>query len=289
MKKVFAVIIAYNPDISIFLKCVTSLLIQVDSVVIVNNGSSRIENFQDEKIHLIELGKNMGIAYAQNRGIEFCLSKDADFVLLSDQDTIYPSDYVEKALLCYERNQKEKIAAIVPLFFNENKKEYSKLFITKTKTIEAEIGKEYQVSHAIASGTFCPLSIFSQVGMMNERMFIDWVDFEWCWKATNLGYKIICDTNIVIHHNMGDSFKKILGRKIVVYSDFRNYFFLRNGTWLLYHSHLFAINEWFVFFGFMFLKSILFFVTSGFSFSHLKLFLRALYEGTFDRLTNLEE
>jgi len=47
---------------------------------------------------------------------------------------------------------------------------------------------------------------------MNEDLFIDWVDFEWCWRARKKGYKIIGNANVVITHQLGDAAVTI-GRK----------------------------------------------------------------------------
>ena len=32
-------------------------------------------------------------------------------------------------------------------------------------------------------------NIILDVGLMDESLFIDWVDFEWCWRAKSKGYK----------------------------------------------------------------------------------------------------
>ena len=278
MNLICVILVTYNPDISQLEQTLASLLPQVDCVVIVKNSGEQLV-FENEKIHIIQLEKNMGIAYAQNRGIEYALSRRADFVLFSDQDTVYPADFVQKSLACYGRHSGKKIAAVVPLFYNENKKQYAQVSVTKTHAINVQIGREYKVAQAISSGTVCSCSVFQTIGMMNERLFIDWVDFEWCWKASKRGYSVICDTNNIIHHNMGDSFKMVFGRKIVVYSDFRNYYFFRNGTWLLFHSHLLSVGEWGRFLWFMTMKTLLFFMTTGFSFRHISLLVKAVIAG----------
>lgn len=292
--KIFAIIVTYNPDILLFKKCVESILSQVDTVVIVNNGESCVfdslkNDMAEKKIHVIELGKNMGIAYAQNCGIEYAKNNYADFVLFSDQDTVYPTDFVEKSIETCDNYKMEKVAAVVPLFFNENKKQYSQINIEKTKAIAPEIDKVYFVSHAISSGTFSPISIFENVGGMNEELFIDWVDYEWCWRAVNSGYKIICDTKNIINHNMGDSYKTILGRKIVVYSSFRNYFFFRNGVYLLIHTNLFSLRERLAFFKFMIIKSFLFFLTNGVSYSNVRLYCKAVFNGIRKKLSKIND
>lgn len=287
MNKFAAIIVTYNPDFLVLRSCVCSLYKQVDRIILVKNSCENIsfEGLERKKIEIIQLDKNYGIAYAQNRGIDFALKEKIDFILFSDQDTLYPNDFVEKMLDCFNRHREEKLAVVAPLFYNENKKQYAQISVGKTHAITAELGKEYYVSHVISSGTVVITGVIQKIGGMNERLFIDWVDTEWCWRAAKNGYKIICDTNVVIHHKMGDSFKKVLGRKIVVYSDFRNYFFLRNGIWLLFHSYLFSIREWFCFAKFMILKSILFFVTCGISVKNLKLFFKAVRRGSSNKFS----
>ena len=291
MKMVFTVLVTYNPDFSQLEKTLSSLLPQVDCIVIVKNSpeSLDVDDSMGKKIHLIQLEKNMGIAYAQNRGIEYAFACGADFVLFSDQDTVYPPDFVGKALACFSRHENENVAAVVPVFYNENKKQLAAVSVTKTKAVAPESAGDMYLAQAISSGSLCPAEVFKKVSMMDERLFIDWVDTEWCWRANSLGYKIICATDNVIHHSMGDSFKTVFGRKIVVYSDFRNYFFLRNGTYLLFHSHLLSLAEWFSFAKFMFLKSLLFFLTGQFSVSKLRLFVRAVGKGLTNHFSLAEE
>lgn len=40
---------------------------------------------------------------------------------------------------------------------------------------------------------------------MNERFIIDWVDFEWCWRAREKGYQIIGNANVLITRQLGDA------------------------------------------------------------------------------------
>lgn len=286
---IYCVLVTYNPNYSKLLVTLQSLLSQVDVIIIVKNSNELFAIPKDvsfnTNIYVIQLEKNMGIAYAQNRGVEYALSQDAKYILFSDQDTVYPKDFIKKVFNCFERNKAEKIAAVVPLFYNDNKKQYAKLSIKKNKAISPVLGKDYFLAQSISSGTVCPVSVISDIGLMNERLFIDWVDTEWCWRITSLGYKIVCDTNNVIYHSMGDSFKTVFGKKIVIYSDFRNYYFFRNGTYLLFHSHLLNIFEWFGLLKFMIQKSILYFLTCGFSYAHIKLFVRSIRKGISNHFT----
>lgn len=275
---IFCILVTFKPDLKQLKLTVDSLISQIDKIVIVKNSNEELY-LVDKKIYQIQLEHNMGIAYAQNCGIEYAITNGANYIMFSDQDTVYPSNFVQESLSCLELHKNDKLAAVAPLFYNENKKQYAQINIKKTKSITADIGKEYEIAHAISSGTVSPCVVFLDIGLMNERLFIDFVDFEWCWRAIEKGYKMICDTNLIIHHNMGDSYKKIFNKKIVRYSDFRNHYFFRNGTYLLFHSHLLNRTEWIRFFAFMFVKSILFLYIEGFSFNHFKLLSQSIKEG----------
>lgn len=275
---VYAVIVTYCPDVKQFNDCVKSIVSQVDKIVVVKNSVEHI-NVSYANVEVVQLDKNYGIAYAQNCGIKYALNQKANYILLSDQDTVYPPEYITTLRATCDKYNEHKIAACVPLFYNENKKQFSQVMISKTKAIVPVIGRDYILSHAISSGSLCPAYVFTSVGLMNERLFIDWVDTEWCWRANRKGYKIICNTRIIISHSMGDNYKTVLGKKIVVYSNFRNYFFFRNGFYLLFHSKLLNIREYIYFFNYMFIKSLLFFLTKGCALKNIKLFLSALKKG----------
>lgn len=288
------IIVTYNPDFEILTKCLDSILHQVDFIIIVNNSvkelKGNIKEYILEKTEIIELGNNFGIAYAQNRGIENAIKHNVDYVLLSDQDTIYPYDYVKMCISIYENyNSKENLGLIVPLFYNTNKKQMCKIMIKKSKAIIPEDGKSYFLAHAISSGSFIPVSVFKTVGFFNERLFIDYVDTEWCWRATKKQYKILCPTYLKISHSMGDSFKVILGKKFVVYSNFRYYFFFRNSYYLLFNSKLLSFQEFLYFFIYTKLKGIIFFITKGINLETLKLYIRAKYKGITNKFSLEEE
>lgn len=284
-----AVLVTYNPDIIQLTKTLYSLEKQCDKIVIVQNDDSDLE-IENEKVDIISLKKNYGIAYAQNKGIMSALNNNADFILFSDQDTIFPENYINMCLRSYDENKVDnKIGAIVPLFFNENKNQLSQIMITKNKAITPKIGNIYFLAHAISSGSFVPVDSIKKIGMMNERMFIDYVDNEWCWRANKLGYKIICDTRICINHNMGDNFKKVFGKKFVVYSNFRNYFFFRNSYYLLFHSGLFDKKEFFRFLIYTNLKAVIYFITCGLKIENIKLYSRAKFKGMFNKFSLEEE
>jgi len=236
MYTVAAIIITYNSDLQKINETIQSINKQVTHCIVIDNGNTIFDFKNYKNITLRNLGKNYGIAYAQNRGIEIAKQFNVDFILLSDQDTIYPDNYIEKILIAYQELKNRKLAALTPIFFNTIKKQKNPIMIGKF-TSSMDFSKTYiKTAHAIASGTFIVAGSLDEIGGMNEKLFIDYVDYEWCWRANILGYKIFTIPEIIINHHLGDDSKVVFGRHITIRNDIRYYYMIRNGCYLALYS-----------------------------------------------------
>lgn len=227
-----AIIVTYNPNLSQLSVCVSSLLPQVEKIIIVKNSSEKLDfsEFQNEKIIQIQLEKNFGIAYAQNRGIDKSFELGSKWILLSDQDTVFPKNYVsnfEKKIKIFGKN---KIYA--PTFFNEVKNQKEPVSVSILKSVIPSGNEAVKVFHAISSGMIFYKEVFQKIGGMKDVLFIDYVDFEFCWRAKKFGIETLCFPDTEINHQLGDSYKKVFGKKITIRSDFRYFYMLRNGFYL---------------------------------------------------------
>jgi len=238
-----AVLVTYNPDKDLLKSCINSLSFQVRKIWIINNYSIDF-NVEDElfddfnNIEVISLGENKGIAYAQNHGIKKSLYCQAKFILLSDQDTIYPENFVQKILPAFVAKN-NPVAAIAPLFHDAVGNKKNDVFILLSKFGYSIIFPDkghYEINHAIASGLILNSEYLFDIGLMNTDLFIDWVDFEWCWRAISKGYCIIGNANVVIKHNLGDAQVHVAEKSMTVRSSLRHYYIVRNAFYLARHS-----------------------------------------------------
>lgn len=285
--KIFAVIVTYNPNIELLKSMLNSILNQVEECVIVDNGSSNFPEITND-VHIIKLEKNSGIAYAQNRGIEYALSKNADWILFSDQDTIYPSDFIEKMFSEMTKITDSKIGAIVPVFFDEVKNKLSEIMITKTQKIIPEPNNIYKISHSISSGTIVPVNVIKECGDYKEELFIDFVDFEWCWRITEAGYSIYCLSDIKINHKLGDCAVTKFGMKIVSRNIMRFYYIIRNGFYLLSEKYLYGKDR--LMFNLLMAKKIMeAVIIHGFNKKTLFIISKAVKYGKKGELVNYDE
>ena len=100
-RRVVAVVVTYQPNLEGLEQLLDALIPQVESVVLVDNGShADLETWNKERhTHAVEallLKENMGIAAAHNAGIQWARNRGAGFALLMDQDSIPAPDMVEK-------------------------------------------------------------------------------------------------------------------------------------------------------------------------------------------------
>jgi len=238
--KIDAVFVLYRPNVDVFVKSLKSIRNQVETIYVIDNSTDfdfgtalMAEILESGNVKFLRLGKNSGIAAAQNIGIQMAIDNQADLTLLSDQDTLYPHDYVEKMLANYcSIKNGATIAAIGPDFVEEHRGGESEGFFVMNGISSIKQEAKYElldVQQIIASGMIVNNKALMVVGMMDERLFIDWVDFEWCWRARSMGYRIIGCGNVVIHHTLGDAVVSIFGRNFSLHSPERNYYIIRNG------------------------------------------------------------
>lgn len=239
--KIGAILVLYYPDIETLYNVLDNLSNQVDEICIVDNSFVTHANLfvRYANIHYKPLYKNVGIAAAQNIGIFYFLEAGFDYVLLIDQDSILSINTVRQLYDAFVALQScnYKIAAIGSrninrkngLFYPPKSKEIS---VIRKETIGggSDIIEYYSI---ISSVSLIPINNFLLVGGMDESLFIDGVDHEWCWRAwhkANLRSFIVKDA--YIYHQFGEGDKKIATRSVSIASPFRVYFQFRNYLWL---------------------------------------------------------
>lgn len=97
---VFAIVVTYNPQVADLRRLTSALATQVNKILVVDNGSANIAELSalsrgDERIQLLDLAQNMGIAFAQNVGIDFAKKAGAQYLIFFDQDSLVTQQFVQ--------------------------------------------------------------------------------------------------------------------------------------------------------------------------------------------------
>ena len=181
----------------------------------------------------IPMRNNTGIAYALNRGIE---KADADgfvWAMTMDQDSIWEQKEMSKYLLWADQitNGNNKISSVAPFAKIKNKSWAGVLLWPFVLKITKPKGVKY-VDRVICSSNIISIKAWKDVKGFDEKMFIDEVDFDFCYRLRHKDYLIAQNYDISFDHTIG-------GGKLTIlpwannHSDFRLYYILRNTMYII--------------------------------------------------------
>lgn len=234
--EVVAVVVTYKPDIRRLQQLLKAVEPQVQCCVIVDNGSPTdtvlvMQQILTASQHLIASPENHGIAVAQNMGLAHARECGAEYVFLLDQDSVPSSGTVARLLSHIKRLASAGVTAgaIGPRLADE-RWDSAKRLAPRGQAREFE--NLLEVDHIIASGSIIPMPVVDRIGGMKAELFIDYVDIEWCLRASRHGYPCFIATDVVMDHQLGAPMK-VLGRVISTHSPMRHYYMVRNTLWMI--------------------------------------------------------
>ena len=212
MEKLACVVVLYNPNNEIVNKVIQYKRIFRD-VILIDNSDSEISMLcDDNEIIYIPLKRNHGIAHALNIGIERAIEIGYEWVMTLDQDSIINKDCI-KQLNHTINNISDNNIAIISANYEPDK------YIPQDGIEETHF--------VITSGTVLRTEVFKKLGPYINDMFIDAVDYEYCYRAVSKGYKILRDNKAIFSHTVGNPVY-VKGIKCRNYPAFRYYFITRN-------------------------------------------------------------
>ncbi len=227
--QVCAVVVTFRPSQQL-LENVSLLLEQVSHLIVVDNGSlgppadllKEIQTYA--RTSVIFNPSNEGIAAALNRGIKRGMEMGYDWLITFDQDSTVSPRLVKNLQRCFLVEQHTAIAA--PFYVNRNLR----------TSINKDRSERGEVESVMTSGMLMPAWLFNQIGFMNETLFIDFVDEEFCRRTRGAGYRIIQCEEAQLLHSVGRPTKfRLLGREFETtnHSAGRKYYWTRNRLWML--------------------------------------------------------
>ncbi|WP_386083004.1 glycosyltransferase family 2 protein [Vreelandella sp. F11] len=237
-----AVIVTYHPALDVLGELVDRLASQVETVLIVDNGSDEdLANWSDGRPqsadHIIALDENRGIAAAQNVGIAWAKQQGATHVLLMDQDSLPAPNMLEKL---HAALASQPVAASVGPRYVDTRQKNPPPFLQIRNwrlcrhSCESD-SAVLPVDYLIASGCLIPMSVLEKVGDMRDDLFIDYVDIEWGLRAGHHGFQSYGVCGAHMEHSLGETPIEFRGRKIPLHSPLRHYYHFRNAV-LLYRT-----------------------------------------------------
>ncbi|MDB1565701.1 glycosyltransferase family 2 protein [Lacticaseibacillus paracasei] len=249
IESIYAGVVTFNPNLDQLEKSIQAIQDQVSSVIVFDNGSDNISEVLQRtngnyKVKVLRSSFNIGIAAALNRLMKYGEKHNYVWMLALDQDSICSVGYVAElqTYIGKERN----IGIIAPTIVDRN------------VGVVGHTAKEpYKlVRTCITSGAIYRIDVWSEIGGYDESMFIDSVDFEYCYRLRAAGYNILLAQRPTLSHALGNSQKHhfLFFRVLVTnHSAFRKYYISRNNIYYPMKHHLWILlirgnirNAWLV-------------------------------------------
>lgn len=206
---------------------------QVDKILIVDNGSSQ-ESFQNiesalERVSatIIRNGKNLGIAAALNLGLQFAQQGKYKWLLTMDQDSVPTSSMVDEMLAIQQiYSESKKIGLITPIHTNSAT---STRYDSRHSLAKSDNWR--LLSTAMTSGNLVSVNAASEIGGFDDKLFIDYVDHDFCLRLRRNGRHILEASKATLWHSLGNTTAhSILWRRprTTNHSPLRRYYITRN-------------------------------------------------------------
>jgi rhamnosyltransferase len=247
-KTICAIIVAFNPIMSELKETIAILNQQRCDIIVVDNSPYELSELKQLPIVYQWVQGNKGIAFAQNQGVLYCQENKYQNIIFFDQDSKIPATFIFD-MISFATNNRASIAA--PIFYDEARGfEYAITHIDangfRQKLYSNGSKEPFTSSVVISSGTLVKTTLFNTIGLMDESLFIDYVDTEWCLRCYKSGYLVFINPEAKMIHSIGNSSFSVFGFNIPVHSPARRYYRVRNSLKLLRYSHvpkLLALRE----------------------------------------------
>jgi rhamnosyltransferase len=233
-----AIVVTYFPDAQ-FVERLNRIRGQVGLTVVVDNtGDTNVENLlghlDGPRPEVIRNGENLGIGAALNQGLTRAKELGFKWAITFDQDSwVYP-DLVAKLIAIYEKQPAPERVGMMGCNFED------------VNTHETALGKREpetdfrETETVITSGCLISTAIFSLAGPFRSDFFIDYVDYEYCLRLRQLGYRIIISTEPLMLHALGaasplslDTGYRRVAMVLTDRSPLRRYYMTRNATYVV--------------------------------------------------------
>ena len=244
-----AIIVSYHPDPGLEER-ISYISKQVQNIFVIDNGSTVSEikvlesiSKNNNNVHLILNKENLGISKALNLGVSLAKNNKLDWMLTLEQDSCVSDNMIENMSITYDKCPcKERLALIAPTYssISPDGDHLSKI---DTQGLDCSEKPFKYVKTVVTSGSLVRTEIFPIIGLYDEDLFVDYVDFEFCLRLHRFHYQIIQSTKAILYHQVGfPVIHYFLGIPITVrnHNKFRKYYIARNR--ILTHRKVFALD-----------------------------------------------
>lgn len=246
-RRVAAVVVTYHPE-DTALSHIVSIGQRVAHVFVVDNSAVPAERQtlaarlggSPERFTLLLNESNRGIAAALNQGFGAAAAAGFPWVLTLDQDSVVPDDMIDVLSATYDRlppEMRDSVGALVPILRESPAPDAA----PQPSTLEMGSRAYREVWTGVTSGMLVPVEVWRTFGGFDERLFIDYVDHDFCFRLRAANRLILECTGAHLIHKIGHARHiRWLGFRVAVdqHPPIRSYYIMRNGLlfWSQYNQ-----------------------------------------------------
>ncbi len=211
LPKIFIIVLNYNGKNCLLttIRSIFQLTYLNFEVILVDNNSTdgsleKIKHYFS-KLIIIKNSQNLGFSTGNNIGIKYALERGADYVWLLNNDTQVMSNSLTKLIEDTQKNTSVGISsptilekATKKIWFSGGKINW---FTMKSLHLKENLTKNYYASDFISGcAMLIKVSVFKNVGLLDEDYFLYWEDADFSVRAKKMGYQLLVSAHSKIYH-----------------------------------------------------------------------------------------
>lgn len=230
-----AIVTTFKPDSRFFQRFEPALALCA-SVIVVDNTPGRHdfgERPRGAAVQIFQDGQNKGLGPALNIGIAAAKRAGADSVILFDQDSTPSADFLRRMASLLD-------SAAGNVCFGPRHLDDA-LVTAQERDVNAAPSFEPlldAVSCLPTSGMIFRIGGLEPDQLFSEELFLDFVDFDWCWRLRERGWQFYRASNVVMPHRLGLGQRRFLHLTYHVPAPYRHYFQFRDTLRLTLRPHV---------------------------------------------------
>ncbi len=230
--KISAIYTTYYPSAG-FRNRIQGVITDSAVTIIVDNtpGGYHFEKNDISGAVLIQDGLNKGLGAAINLGIAEALKQGCNAVVLFDQDSSPQSGFIYE--LCSVLSAVGNKSIVGPLLLDDKEMPGFDFNAKKNNSISLK-----SVTCIATSGMCFYIDNLGPGERFTEDFFLDFVDFDWCWRMRDKGWSVYKINSLWMPHRLGIEQREFFGLKYHVPTPFRHYFQFRDTLYLVFLKHV---------------------------------------------------
>lgn len=220
----------------------------LQEIIVVNNGSTdgtrELLAQRYPQVTVLNLPENVGVGGGFSAGLSYAaIERKHDWIWLFDNDSMPREDAgrrLEEAISSFDGPVNE-IGMLTPVGVHSQTKAryYPEFWRDRFVKPSTEDVKEpiWFADFAMSSGSLVRRDVVESVGLPRSDFFMDGVDFEYCLRIRNHGYKIAVVNAAELEHSLGNPRRvKFFGITKVVgeHAPWRQYYLARNVVYVVW-------------------------------------------------------